>query len=97
MLGGWVIAPAGAFFSPWAVVRGSDGAIYFAPGVWRDRSGKAVDFPQPIAVASVSAGTIVDAEGAIQLTGRTMRPKSAVDKAAQPTPQDPPDESKTAP
>jgi hypothetical protein len=80
-LGRWVTVPAGATFSPWVIARGPDGALYFAPGAWRDASGKAIDPPVPIVVASASAGPVVDAEGAIPMTGRTVKPGSAAVRA----------------
>jgi hypothetical protein len=80
LLGRWVTVPAGASFSPWAIVRAPDGALYFAPGVWRDKSGKPIDPPVPIAFASASAGPVVDAEGMIQMTGRTVKTGAAAAK-----------------
>lgn len=76
MLGRWVAAPTGASFSPWVIVRAPDGALYFAPGTWLDKSGKPVDPPAPIAQAVASAGPVVDAEGVIQMTGRTVKPEA---------------------
>ncbi len=94
MLGRWVAAPVGAFFSPWVIVRAADGALYFAPGAWRDKSGKAVDPPTPIAVASAAAGAVVDAEGMIQLTGRTLKPGTATETTLS-SPENPAEASKS--
>jgi hypothetical protein len=76
MLGRWVAAPTGASFSAWVIVRAPDGALYFAPGTWRDKSGKPIDPPAPLAEAVASAGPVVDAEGVIQMTGRTVKPEA---------------------
>jgi hypothetical protein len=96
VLGRWVTAPPGAFFSPWAVVRAPDGAIYFAPGAWRDKNGKAVAAPPSLAVASASAGAVVDAEGVIQSTGRTLKPEMASEGSLE-APQEPADAGAPAP
>jgi hypothetical protein len=41
----------------------SDGSLYFAPGTWRDAQGNPIAAPSPLAVATVSAVGVVDAEG----------------------------------
>jgi hypothetical protein len=98
LLGRWVAVPTGASFSPWVIVRASDGALYFAPGTWRDKSGNSVDAPAPLAEAITSAGPVVDAEGVIQMTGRTVKPETAASPPASPaTAATPADESTPPP
>jgi hypothetical protein len=96
LLGRWVTAPTGAFFSAWVIVRAPDGALYLAPGTWRDKDGKAIDPPSPLAAATASAGPVVDAEGVIQMTGRTVKPGSALE-TAHATSENPADENKPPP
>jgi hypothetical protein len=68
--GRWVMAPAGAAFAPWAFVRGADGRLWYAPGVWRKTGGgPPIDPPSPLAVASVQGGAVVGADGLPQTTG----------------------------
>jgi hypothetical protein len=72
--GRWVMPPKGAKFSPWTVVRGKDGTLYFARGVWRDASGRPIPPPPPLATAGVeSAGVVIDPEGEAEETGPTLR------------------------
>ena len=71
--GRWVNAPPGARFSPWVFVRGPDGRLWVAAGVWRDANGKDVDEPPPLAEATVEGGAIVTADGNIEVTGPTLR------------------------
>jgi hypothetical protein len=68
LTGRWVKAPAGARFCPWAFVRGDDGRLWFAAGTWRDAGGTVLDL-KPLAMASVEAGAVVDADGATETTG----------------------------
>jgi hypothetical protein len=49
--GGWVIAPAGARFAPWATVRSADGRLFFAPATWYARNGAELPPPPVIAPA----------------------------------------------
>ena len=67
--GRWVLAPPDAVFSPWVVVRGADGRLWYAPGVWRDARGVVVDPPHALAMASVEAGAVIDADGTTETTG----------------------------
>lgn len=47
--GAWVVPPAGARRSRWALVRRSvDGQLFFAPAVWRDAGGRALPEPTPV-------------------------------------------------
>jgi hypothetical protein len=71
--GRWVTLPEGRAFSPWVFVRGPDGRLWYAPGVWRDTSGAPVDPPDALAVASVETGVVVTAEGATEITGPSVR------------------------
>jgi hypothetical protein len=71
--GRWVVPPAGETFSPWVVVRGEDGRLWQAPGTWRDTKSNAVDAPTPVAVAVVDSGQGVNASGATEPTGRTLK------------------------
>ncbi len=70
--GRWVRPGAGMTFSPWVVVRGADGTVYLAPGVWKDATGKAVAAPPPLAIATVEAAEVVDAQGNAVDTGPTI-------------------------
>ncbi len=74
MPGRWVEPAAGSTFSPWVFVRGSDGALWYAPGVWRDAKGTQVDAPPALAVATVETGEVVNAQGTTEATGPTLRP-----------------------
>jgi hypothetical protein len=50
--GAWVIAPAGARYARWVIVRRSeDGQLFFAPSSWRDASGARLEDPAPLARA----------------------------------------------
>ena len=37
--------PRARSFAPWAFVRGADGRLWYAPGIWRDANGAVVDPP----------------------------------------------------
>jgi len=68
LTGRWVAPPAGARFCPWVFVRGDDGRLWFASGTWRDANGSVLDL-KPLAMASVEAGVVVDADGMSETTG----------------------------
>jgi len=70
--GRWVRPAAGTTFSPWVVVRGADGTLYVAKGVWKDQKGDAVTAPPPLAIATVEAAEVVDAQGNAVDTGPTL-------------------------
>jgi hypothetical protein len=74
MPGGWVTAPVGARYAPWEFVRGPDGGLWYAEGVWRDTQGNALPALVPLSVAAVEAGEVVTAEGVAATTGPTRRP-----------------------
>jgi hypothetical protein len=71
--GRWVDPPAGETFSPWVVVRGADGRLWYAPGTWHSDKGATVDAPRPLATAKVDSGEVVNASGATEPTGSTLR------------------------
>lgn len=70
--GRWVEAPPGARFSPWVFVRGTDGRLWHAAGVWRDAKGSPIVAPPPLAAAQVSSGAVVNASGDTESTGPTL-------------------------
>jgi hypothetical protein len=74
MPGGWVTPPVGARYAPWEFVRGADGGLWYAEGVWRDAQGNALPALVPLSVAAVEAGEVVTAEGVAATTGPTRRP-----------------------
>ncbi|MDP9149116.1 MAG: hypothetical protein M3O36_04125, partial [Myxococcota bacterium] len=59
--GRWTVPRNGARFSPWALVRGEDGTLYFASGAWRDAKGVAWPEPTPLAFARPTTGAVVNA------------------------------------
>jgi hypothetical protein len=73
--GRWVRPIEGATYSPWVVVRGADGTLYHAPGVWKDATGKPLTPPPPLAIATVGASEVVDPEGHAVETGPTAHEK----------------------
>ena len=89
LVGRWVVPPAGAVLAPWAFVRGADGRLWYAPGVWRDAAGHPVEPPPALARASVQGGVVVNADGEIETTGAILhdRPSSS---AAEPATEPPP-------
>jgi hypothetical protein len=78
LTGRWVEPPPGAVFCPWVFVRGTDGRLWAAPGAWHDASGAPLDL-KPLAMASVEAGAVVDADGTTETTGPILhdRPHGA--------------------
>jgi hypothetical protein len=75
--GRWVKPPPGARYSPWTTVRGEDGTVYFAPGVWRDSSARPVADPPPRATAKSASNPVVDPEGHLEITGHTIHEPQA--------------------
>jgi hypothetical protein len=55
--GAWVIAPAGATYAPWIVVVSADAKLFFAPGVWKDAHGAAIEAPTALASANQRRAT----------------------------------------
>ena len=82
LTGRWVTPPPGARFCAWVFVRGTDGRLWSAPGTWRDASGAVVDL-KPLALASVEAGAVIDADGTAETTGPILhdRPHPALPEA----------------
>ncbi|HEY2367933.1 MAG TPA: hypothetical protein VGH87_16160 [Polyangiaceae bacterium] len=75
--GRWVEAPTGARYSPWTLVRGKDGTLWEARGTWRDARGDEMAAPNPLAVADVSEGAVIDALGDEITPGRTLQAPGA--------------------
>ena len=73
-IGRWIDPPAGARFSPWTLVRGDDGTTYYAPGVWRDAKGAELAEPATLVAARPNLSDVVDPEGELETTGRSIRP-----------------------
>jgi hypothetical protein len=86
LLGRWVKVPTGATYSPWVVVRSTDGTAFYAPSVWRDANGAVIPAPQPLAYADASGGAIVSPAGDAEDTGRVI--KTAPSKHPRPTASD---------
>jgi hypothetical protein len=61
--GRWVVPPPDAAYSPWTMVRDATGNVLIAEGRWRDKAGRELPDPKPVAVGRPSAGTVVNAEG----------------------------------
>ncbi|HEX8794715.1 MAG TPA: hypothetical protein VF765_27400 [Polyangiaceae bacterium] len=72
LIGRWVQAPPGAKYAPWVVVFATDGTPYWAPGVWLDARGERMAPPPALALAKPSHGGVVDAEGNVDVAGRTI-------------------------
>jgi hypothetical protein len=66
--GRWVEPAGGETYSPWCTVRAPDGALYFAPAVWRDARGAVVAGPKVLASAVVDSGVVVDPAGDMERT-----------------------------
>ncbi len=81
--GRWVVPPAGARFSPWAMVRAKDGTLWEARGAWRDARGAAIDAPAPLAEADPSEAAVVDSFGDLHAPGRSLRPPGARNGAGE--------------
>ncbi|HEY8090370.1 MAG TPA: hypothetical protein VIF09_21060 [Polyangiaceae bacterium] len=73
LLGRWVKTPPGATYSPWVVVRATDGTPFYAPSTWRDSRGAMLPPPPPLALATASGEAVVDAEGETEQTGRIIK------------------------
>ena len=72
LLGRWVKVPRGATYSPWVVVRASDGTPFYAPSTWRNATGEPISPPAPLAVAQASGEAILSPEGDAEDTGRNV-------------------------
>jgi hypothetical protein len=73
LVGRWVKVPPKATYSPWVVVRATDGTPFYAPSVWRDATGAAMPPPPPLAVATASGEVVVGGGGDPEETGRTVQ------------------------
>jgi hypothetical protein len=71
--GRWVLPPEGARYSPWTMTRDETGALWFAPGVWRNASGEEVDEPDALAFGRTSLGDVTSPSGEKENVGRTLR------------------------
>jgi hypothetical protein len=78
-IGRWVQPPPDAKFSPWTVVRSDDGATYYASGTWRDARGNDLPDPTAIITARPNLSDVVDPEGELEQTGRSIKPESGRD------------------
>ena len=85
LLGRWVKTPPGATYSPWVLVRSSDGTPWYARGTWRDSHGANLQPPPPLAVATASGESVVDPEGEPEDTGRSLK---TAPPSPPPTPED---------
>jgi hypothetical protein len=71
--GRWELPPPNAKYSPWVLVRGTDGTLYQAGGVWRDdATGAPIVEPVALGVADVSEAAVVDVNGDTFPAGRTL-------------------------
>jgi len=71
--GRWLVPPKGASFAPWTTVRGRDGALYFAPGVWQNAQRQEIAEPKALAGARVGSSPLPGPEGEQFPTGPTIR------------------------
>jgi hypothetical protein len=77
------------------MVRSEDGTIYFAPGVWVDAKHEPMTEPTAIATGQPTVTDVVDPEGTLQHTGKTIR--SATDFEADAGPDGSPADAETGP
>lgn len=77
--GRWVTVAPGAFFAPWTAVRNADGALYFAPGTWRNAKGEELAAPKALARGTASPGAVVDPDGDMEAVGRNLGEPDAGD------------------
>jgi hypothetical protein len=67
------------------MTRDSNGAVWFAPGTWRNAQGEEVVEPDALATATASRTDVTDATGQKEETGRILRePKKDRDGGASP-------------
>jgi hypothetical protein len=92
LLGRWVKVPPDARYSPWVVVRASDGTPFYAASSWRNATtGALLPAPAPLAVATASGEAVVGSEGDPEDTGRNIETAPATraqrrDPTPTPTP-----------
>jgi hypothetical protein len=75
LLGRWVKTPSRARYSPWVVVRASDGTTYYAASSWKDAQGSMLPNPPALAFATVTDQAVYDPEGEVDETGRALKEK----------------------
>jgi hypothetical protein len=80
-IGRWVQPPPGARYSPWTVVRGDDGTTFYAAGTWRDDRGAELAEPPALVAARANLSDVVDPEGELETTGRSIRPAQTASAA----------------
>ncbi len=70
-------------------MRGEDGTTYYAAGAWRDDRGAELAEPVALVVARPNLSDVVDAEGELETTGRSIRPAqtSSLDAGAGAPPE----------
>jgi hypothetical protein len=73
LVGRWVKTPNGARYSPWVLVRATDGTVYYAASSWKDVRGAPLPEPPGLAFASVSDQPVYDPQGEIDDTGRAVQ------------------------
>jgi hypothetical protein len=83
--GRWVVAPPDATFSPWTTVRDERGTVYFASGVWKDATGRALPPPPAIVTGRPTAGDVTSPSGDDEKTGVAPPQPSAPPHASAPT------------
>jgi hypothetical protein len=82
--GRWILPPAGARFSPWTIVRGEDGVLWYARGSWRNERGEEVAPPKPLVVGQDVVGVVVDANGNTLRPGRVLDPPGTKKRREKP-------------
>ncbi len=78
--------PSDSRFAPWTMVRGDDGTIYYASGVWRDAKDHDVAEPKALSTGVSSAGEIVNPEGERENTSQSVH--ASGDRPAGPASRD---------
>jgi len=73
VVGRWVEPPPGGRLQRWDLCWCDDGKLLYAPGVWRDDTGKVVLPPQPLALADPSRGAMINETGRRVEVGRNVR------------------------
>jgi hypothetical protein len=93
LLGRWVKTPPGAKYSPWVVVRASDGSPFCAPSKWVDSKGVEISPPPALVFATANGEAVFGAEGNPEETGRAIK----VPPRQRRRPDNPPATPDTAP
>jgi hypothetical protein len=75
--GGWIAAPSeGISLAKWVTVRRTDGALMFAPSLWRDATGHVVPSPAMLAPATADDDSVISPEGNRESTAPNVQPGS---------------------